>query len=93
MDIQSFVKNLSLSEQHDLLKFLQYESEVPKFDSLNNSSNNVAKIECPNCADSKVVGHGTYKGRGRYMCKSCKKSFNDYIGTAISAFKNSCSNL
>lgn len=87
MDIQSFVKNLSPLEQQDLLKFLQYEIEVPKFDSLNNSSNNSSKIECPNCEDSKVVGHGTYKGRGRYMCKSCKKSFNDYTGTAISGIK------
>jgi transposase-like protein len=87
MDIQSFVKNLSPSEQQDLLKFLQYEIEVPKFDSLNNNSNNISKIECPNCEDSKVVGHGTYKGRGRYMCKSCKKSFNDYTGTAISGIK------
>jgi transposase-like protein len=87
MDIQSFVKNLSQSEQHDLLKFLQYEIEVPKFELLNNSSNNSSKIECPNCEDSQVVGHGTYKGRGRYMCKSCKKSFNDYTGTAISGIK------
>ncbi len=87
MDIQSLVKSLSQSEQQDLLKFLQYEIEVPKFDILNNNSNNISKIECPNCENSKVVGHGTYKGRGRYMCKSCKKSFNDYTGTAISGIK------
>jgi transposase-like protein len=87
MDIQSFVKTLSPSEQQDLLKFLQYEIEVPKFDLLNNSTNNISKIECPNCDHSQVVGHGTYKGRGRYMCKSCKKSFNDYTGTAISGIK------
>ena len=87
MDIKSFVNSLSPNEQQDLLKFLQYEIEVPKFESLNNSSNNSSKIECPNCENSKVVGHGTYKGRGRYMCKSCKKSFNDYTGTAISGIK------
>ena len=87
MDFKEFVKNLNASQQLDLLRFLQYEIEIPKFDILNDSSNNIFKIECPNCNNSKVVGHGTYKGRGRYMCKSCKKSFNDYTGTAISGIK------
>ena len=67
MGIKLFVKNLSPTEQSDLMKFLQYEIEVPKFELLNNSSKIISKIECPNCDDLKVVGHGTYKGRGQYI--------------------------
>jgi len=33
------------------------------------------------------MGHGTYKGRKRYKCKQCKKTFNDFTGTAISGIK------
>lgn len=87
MDLQLFVKNLNASQRLDLFKVLQYEIEVPKFQVLNSNLKNKSKIECPNCDDSKVVGHGTYKGRCRFMCKSCNKSFNDYTGTAISGIK------
>ena len=87
MDFKNYIDGLTASQKVELLNILQYEIDVPKFDMLNSSSNNVSKIECPNCTNSKVVGHGTYKGRGRYMCKSCGKSFNDYTGTAISGIK------
>ena len=56
MDIQSLVKSLSQSEQQDLLKFLQYEIEVPKFDILNNNSNNISKIE----SESHDMGWGCF---------------------------------
>lgn len=84
MDFKVYISKLNASQKVELLNILQYEIEVPKFDVLNDISNSTSKIECPNCTNSKVVGHGTYKGRRRYMCKSCKKSFNDYTGTAIS---------
>ena len=34
-----------------------------------------------------MYGHGTYKGRKRYKCKSCQSTFNDFTGTAISGIK------
>ena len=87
MDFKNYINGLTSSQKVELLNILQYEIDVPKFDILNSSSNNVSKIECPNCTNSKIVGHGSYKGRSRYMCKSCNKSFNDYTGTAISGIK------
>ena len=87
MDLQAYVKSLSQSEKLDLFKVLQYEIEVPKFDILNSNLKNKSKVECPNCDKSHVVGHGSYKGRSRFMCKSCNKSFNDYTGTALSGIK------
>ena len=87
MDLQSIIKDLNQVQRLDLLKFLQYEIEAPKFDLLNSNPKNKLKVECPNCDKSQVVGHGNYKGRSRFMCKSCNKSFNDYTGTAISGIK------
>lgn len=42
------------------------------------------RFACPHCSSDTVVGHGTYKGRKRYKCKTCKKTFNDLTGTSIS---------
>ncbi|KAA6316071.1 hypothetical protein EZS27_033568 [termite gut metagenome] len=44
-------------------------------------------VRCPHCSSQDIYGHGTYKGRRRYRCKSCKKSFNDFTGTAVSGIK------
>ncbi len=32
---------------------------------------------CPYCNSDKIIGHGKYRGRQRYKCKSCRKTFND----------------
>jgi transposase-like protein len=87
MDLQAYVKSLNQLQRLELFKVLQYEIEVPKFDVLNSNPKNKTKIECPNCDKSHVVGHGTYKGRSRFLCKSCNKSFNDYTGTVLSGIK------
>ena len=39
---------------------------------------------CPHCHSGEIVGHGNYKGRKRYKCKSCLKTFNDLTGTSVS---------
>ncbi len=33
---------------------------------------------CPHCASEMVVRNGKYKGKQRYICKSCKKTFSDF---------------
>lgn len=42
------------------------------------------KFICPVCASSAVKGHGTYRGRHRYKCLSCGKTFNDLTDTPLS---------
>lgn len=32
---------------------------------------------CPFCKNNKIIGHGKYRGRQRYKCKICGKTFND----------------
>lgn len=39
---------------------------------------------CPHCQGEDIVGHGNYKGRKRYKCKTCTKTFNDLTGTSVS---------
>ena len=32
---------------------------------------------CPHCKSIRVIGHGKYRSRQRYICKDCGKTFND----------------
>jgi len=44
-------------------------------------------IECPHCGSSDVIRNGTWKHRGRYRCKGCKRYFNDLTGTIFEGSK------
>jgi transposase-like protein len=40
-------------------------------------------FKCPHCTSHHVVRYGKYKGRQRYKCKACCKTFNDMTNTAL----------
>lgn len=40
-------------------------------------------FECPHCASEHVVRFGKVKGRQRYRCKSCRKTFTDTTNTVL----------
>jgi len=40
--------------------------------------------ECPHCGSHSVVSKGNYKGRKRYQCRNCNKSYNDLTKTPFS---------
>lgn len=42
---------------------------------------------CPHCESTSVVKNGKLKGKQRYICRSCKKSFNDLTKSALSCTK------
>ena len=82
------IRKLSKASQSELMK------EINK--SLTESTNSLAhlieirkdiqekeKFTCPHCDSEKVISHGNYRGRKRYKCKSCKKTFNDLTGTSV----------
>lgn len=60
---------------------------TPQLDKVKSILNQDQKILCPHCHSDNVYGHGKYKGRKRYKCKQCNKTFNDFTGTAISGIK------
>jgi len=43
-----------------------------------------SRFACPHCNSDEIVGHGKYKGRKRYKCEACDKTFNDLTGTSVS---------
>lgn len=40
-------------------------------------------FECPHCSSEQVVRFGKVKGRQRYRCKSCRKTFTDTTTTVL----------
>jgi len=40
-------------------------------------------LVCPHCNDNFVVKNGKFNGRQRYLCRSCKHTFNDFTNTPM----------
>ena len=88
MQIQEILNSLDLSEKKKLYALLKKEiGFIPELDKIKTELNKDQKVLCPHCLSAEIFGHGTYKGRKRYKCKQCKKTFNDFTGTAISGIK------
>lgn len=87
MNLKEITKELSIYEKKVLLKSLQYELKVSKFYDINDSSFIVTKLVCPGCGGSKIVNRGTSNDQIRYSCNTCKKTFNNNTGKAISGIK------
>lgn len=41
------------------------------------------KPHCPHCGSPHIVGYGKYRGRQRYMCKDCGKTYNDLSASPL----------
>ena len=88
MKIQEIINDLTTSEKKQLYALLRKDmGVVPQLDKIRTELNKEQKNLCPHCQSEDIYGHGTYKGRKRYKCKQCKKTFNDFTGTAISGIK------
>lgn len=88
MKVQEIINSLSMSEKKRLYALLKKDMEViPQLDKVRSDLNQEQKVLCPHCQNGDIYGHGVYKGRKRYKCKQCKKTFNDFTGTAISGIK------
>lgn len=88
MNLQLIIKELADQEKKDLLIILKRElGETPQLHKVRSKINENQKVLCPHCHTDDIYGHGIYKGRKRYKCKQCCKTFNDFTGTAISGIK------
>ncbi|NCP85669.1 MAG: IS1595 family transposase [Bacteroidetes bacterium] len=87
MDLRNIIKTLTQNEKAELALMLNQELKAPTTDLFLSLLNSDQKILCPHCKSNDIYGHGVYKGRKRYKCKDCKKTFNDFTGTAISGIK------
>lgn len=87
MDFQSIISVLSQEQKKELVDLLSRDLNVPKLSMLIDDLNKDRPISCPHCQSSDIYGHGSYKHRKRYKCKSCIKTFNDLTGTAMDGIK------
>lgn len=88
MDLQLIIGDLANQEKKNLLVILKRElGETPQLAKDRSTINENQKVFCPHCHTDDIYGHGIYKGRKRYKCKQCLKTFNDFTGTAISGIK------
>ena len=88
MQVEEILSNLNLPEKKQLYDILKKDlGYIPELAKVKNDLNKDQKVLCPHCYGDEIFGHGSYKGRRRYKCKQCKKTFNDFTGTAISGIK------
>lgn len=89
MDLQRIISELNQEQKKELAHLLNRDLNVPKLNQLISDMNKDRPISCPHCQGSDIYGHGVYKSRKRYKCKSCAKTFNDLTGTAMDGIKKS----
>jgi transposase-like protein len=88
MKLPELLNGLTQGERAELLRLLRKEFQgIPELSSIKTELNKERVLACPHCNSIEIYGHGLYKGRKRYQCMGCKKTFNDLTGTAISGIK------
>lgn len=88
MKIPDLLDGLSREEKATLLDLLKSEFQsTPQLADIKAEINKEQVTFCPHCRSLDIYGHGSYKGRKRYKCRNCDKTFNDFTGTAISGIK------
>ncbi|WP_186434960.1 IS1 family transposase [Gillisia sp. Hel_I_86] len=87
MDLRNILNDLDRAEKIELAQLLHRELNVPDLGLVGRDIGNDRPVYCPHCEDSDIYGHGHYKGRRRYKCRPCHKTFNDFTGTAVDGIK------
>lgn len=88
--LQEILCKLTPEEKQELYLILSKEmAALPVLVKEKALINTTEAINCPHCNSQDFIGHGLYRGRNRYKCNECHKTFNDYTGTAISGIKKS----
>lgn len=82
--ILGLISSLSASELDAVKKRLEDVSRSKSPESTpETSSKPETKPSCPECKSVLVKGHGKYRGRSRYKCLACFKTFNDLTKTPL----------
>jgi transposase-like protein len=85
MDIQQLLSGLDNSSKKQLFEALSKELTLnPELGKYKDELSNHHRIVCPHCQCERIIGHGQFKGRSRYKCNGCKKTFTGLTGTTAS---------
>lgn len=84
-----YILNKSITLPVNEMKVLVKEllQQIINNDHQNITDEYVANISCPYCNSKVKVKNGKLKNRQRYLCKSCRKSYNVFTKTPISYSK------
>ena len=75
--LKKLLLKLSVKDKEELYHLLDIEfSSIPNLTDVNSEISQDYKVVCPHCNNEDLYGHGVYKGRKRYKCKKCNKTFN-----------------
>lgn len=92
--VSSIKSDITTLSDYQLQELFNYIGEMLTLGSLKGSLNNDFKESrfskgeiCPHCQSTSIVKNGKLNGKQRYLCKSCKKSFNDLTKSALSSTK------
>lgn len=91
--LMSDIASLSQAELDALMKRLDAFKEQGRSRSVktarpSRSTRKPSQANCPDCGSGAVKGHGKYRGRRRYMCLACSRTFNDLSNTALSGVRD-----
>lgn len=80
------IKRNSLVElvPFEVTKLRTQNQRIDNISSYSLKQTDVNSRECPFCGSHHVHSNGNYKGRKRYLCKNCGKSYNDLTNTPFS---------
>jgi transposase-like protein len=83
-------KEVTESKNLDFHKFLKYHqnSKTSLIEQTSLIQTYINGRTCPHCNSHNISRNGNYKGRKRYICKDCHKTYNDLTGTPFSGFHN-----
>ena len=92
--ITNIKTDITTLNDYQLQELFNYIGEMLSFGSIKSTLNEEFKESrfskgevCPHCQSTSVVKNGKLNGKQRYICKSCKKSFNDLTKSALSCTK------
>jgi transposase-like protein len=85
LDLISSLSQTQIATLKDALEVLPSSKEAKRVGDIKVKKH--PSIDCPHCACNLVKGHGQYKGRKRYKCCFCSKTFTELTDTPISNTK------
>lgn len=88
-DFVEYFMSLSLEKREMLLDHLVSllrETSLAEDDKLHDIRHNHiinGGIGCPHCGSTQIISYGSFKGKKRYKCKDCEKTFSEFTTSAV----------
>lgn len=89
--LKEAIKSLLPKDRLSLLNYLEQQTKLDGFletDLIAIFRKQEKSSKCPHCQSEKIGKWGNYKGRTRYKCTNCSKTFNELTGTAFHYLHN-----